>query len=73
MRSIAKVLLRQDCFGRWIVVHSEDQELAWSGSQWVAINPETGVRAADIEVANCPTRAFAQEYAELFGFEVIIE
>jgi hypothetical protein len=71
--SIAKVILRQDCFGRWIIVHSENQELGWSGSQWVAIEPDTCLPAASVQVANCSTRPAAQEYAERFGFEVIVE
>jgi hypothetical protein len=62
-----KVILRQNIFGRWIVVHANDQELAWSGSQWVAIE------GSEVQVSNFEERGDAQSYAEQFNFEVIIE
>jgi hypothetical protein len=68
-----KVLLRQDCFGRWIVIHPVNQDMAWSGSRWVEIDEANGLPVGDVQVSNCPTRDAAVLYCEEFEFEVMIE
>ena len=65
-----RVHLRQNGFGRWIVVSSADVETAWSGSRFVKITEE-GFPATDVQVSNLDSREEAAAYAKTFGFEVV--
>jgi len=65
-----RVRLRQNAFGRWIIVNAADEGTAWSGSRFVPITDD-GVPASDVQVSNLDTRDSAAEYAVSFGFEVI--
>ncbi len=65
-----QVRLRQNAFGRWIIVNAVDERTAWSGSRFVPIT-EDGFPASDIQVSNLDTRESAAEYAVSFGLEVV--
>jgi len=65
-----RVRLRQNAFGRWLIVNAVDERTAWSGSRFVPIT-EDGFPASDVQVSNLDTRDSATEYAVSFGFEVI--
>ncbi len=65
-----QVRLRQNAFGRWIIVNAVDERTAWSGSRFVSITEE-GFPASDVQVSNLDTREAAAECAASFGFEVV--
>ena len=65
-----RVILRQNAFGRWIVVNAADERTVWNGSRFVPIT-EDGFPASDVQVFNLDTRDSAAEYAVSFGFEVV--
>jgi hypothetical protein len=65
-----RIALRQNAFGRWIIVNAADERTAWSGSRFVSIT-EDGFFASDVQVSNLDTRDSAAEYAVSFGFEVV--
>jgi hypothetical protein len=72
LRSFAmnRVILRQNAFGRWIIVNAVDERTAWSGSRFVPITDD-GFPASDVQVSNLDTREDAAEYAASFAFEVV--
>jgi hypothetical protein len=55
------------------LVSAQDEEMAWSGSQFVGIDPTTGVPTDEIQVSNFATRDKATLYAEEFDLEVVIQ
>lgn len=59
-----KCKLVQCVFKRWLVVHPEDETLAWSGSRWVPI-------FGPVQVSNFDTKSAAAGYATSLGFEVV--
>ena len=65
-----QVRLRQNAFGRWIIVNAVDERTAWSGSRFVPITDE-GFPASDVQASNLDTREDAAEYAASYGFEVV--
>ena len=67
---MSRVRLRQNAFGRWIIVNAVDERTAWSGSRFVPITDE-GFPASDVQVSNLDSRDSAAEYAVNFGFEVV--
>ncbi len=67
---MTQVRLRQNAFGRWIIVNAVDERTAWSGSRFVPIT-EDGFPASDVQVSNLDKRDSAAEYAVNFGFEVV--
>jgi hypothetical protein len=71
-KQMNKVVLKQNLFGRWILVSAQDEEMAWSGSQFVGIDPTTGMPTNDVQVSNFATRDHAALYAEEFDLEVIV-
>jgi hypothetical protein len=58
-----EVFLRKDLFSRWIIV-TANSDLAWSGSQWVAVG-------GNVQISNFDLWEEAATYAESFGFVVI--
>jgi hypothetical protein len=64
-----KVRIREDLFGRWIVVSATKPDLAWSGSRWVPITKQ-GFPASAVQVSNLRTESAAAEYARSYGFEI---
>ncbi len=65
-----QVRLRQNAFGRWIIVNAVDERTAWSGSRFVSITDD-GFPASDVQVSNLDTREDAAKYAASFAFEVV--
>jgi hypothetical protein len=49
----------EDPLGRWIIVN--DQNEAWSGSQWV---PHRNKLPVNVQICNFPTREEAQTYLD---------
>jgi hypothetical protein len=65
-----RVKLRENSFHLWIIVPSENEHVAWSGSRWVPITRD-GLPAGDLQkLKNFATVKEAVAYAESFGFEV---
>ena len=62
--------LKQNAFGYWMIVHPQDDSLAWSGSRWVPIDP-TGFPAGGVQVSSLPTEDEALEYAWACGFTTV--
>lgn len=58
----------KNIFGHWIVLHPTNDNLAWSGMQWVPIDENK--LGMDVQVSNFDTLTEAQEYAIKFGFTV---
>ena len=52
--------LEQDVFGRWIIVHPEHTNLAWSGSRWMPHYRGIGSAA---QISNFTSREAADEIA----------
>ena len=52
--------LEQDVFGRWIIVHPEHANLAWSGSRWMPHYRGIGSAA---RISNFTSREAADEIA----------
>jgi hypothetical protein len=73
---MTKVILRQNRFGRWILIDAsapaQEQIFAWSGSRWVEIDRET-LDPILVQISNFETRASAATYAGNVGFQVIVE
>jgi len=67
---MTQVRLRQNAFGRWIIVNAVDERTAWSGSRFVPMT-EDGFPASDVQVSNLDKRDSAAEYAVNVGFEVV--
>jgi hypothetical protein len=65
-----RVIIRQNAFGRWIIIDAANEATAWSGSRFVPITDE-GFPASDVQLSNIDTREDAAEYAASFGFEVV--
>jgi hypothetical protein len=63
-----RCLLKQGVFERWFIVHTENQLLAWSGSQWVSVT--AACTAGDVQACNFGSQEAAAEYAREFGFEI---
>jgi hypothetical protein len=65
-----RVKLRENSFYLWIIVPSENEHLAWSGSRWVPITSD-GLPAGELQkLKNFATVKEAVAYAESLGFEV---
>ena len=64
-----RVKLRENTFHQWIIVPSENEHIAWSGSRWVPIDSD-GLAAADLQVLSSATVKEAVSYAESIGFDV---
>ena len=61
--------LRKGVFGRWVLVHPDDEDLAWSGAQWV---PHVNrLSASLVQVCNFENVAEAERYAQEHDIEVI--
>jgi len=58
-----RVKLRENGFHLWIIVRSENEHLAWSGSRWVPINRD-GLSAPDLQVLSFATVKEAVSYAQ---------
>lgn len=69
--STMMVRLFQMKFGRWIILHPDRNDLAWSGSRWVPID-ENGFPNGDVQVSNLMTALEAVRYAQSFGFTPLI-
>ena len=54
--------LEQDVFNRWIIVHPERDDLAWSGSCWVPHHKGVGTVA---QISNFSSREDADTTAHL--------
>jgi hypothetical protein len=54
--------IEQGVFGRWIIVHPDDDNLAWSGSRWVPHS--AGLPIGNVQVSNFSTWREAYEYAQ---------
>lgn len=61
--------LQQNAIGRWILAHSDLDDAAWSGSQWVEIDRRGFGRA--VQVCNFETEDDAYNYALTHGFTTI--
>jgi hypothetical protein len=57
----ARYVIQQSALGRWIIVHPEDDGLAWSGTRWVG--HIDGVPNGEAQVCNFSTGADAWAYA----------
>lgn len=65
-----RVKLRENSFYPWIIVPSDNEHLAWSGSPWVPINRE-GLPVSDLQASkNFATVKEAVSYAQSVGFEL---
>jgi hypothetical protein len=53
--------LIQGAHYRWIIVKSDDYDLAWSGARWVP--HKNGIPTGGIQICNFDDRAEAQKYA----------
>lgn len=60
IREQPAIRLAESIMGRWIIVHGQNPDLAWSGSRWV---PHTRGLPINIQVCNFETRQQAHEYA----------
>ena len=64
------VKLRENSFYLWIIVPSDNEHPAWSGSRWVPITSE-GLPVGDLQaLKNFATVEEAVSYAQSAGFEV---
>jgi hypothetical protein len=54
--------IRRNSLHRWIIVHPQLDELAWSGSRWVEIDYNGLPR--EVQVCNFETASEAAKYAE---------
>jgi hypothetical protein len=61
--------LRVSMFGRWILIHPDDSDLAWSGSTWV--RHDCGIPVGRAQVCNFETSVEATDYAREHGLEVL--
>ena len=65
-----RVKLRANSLYLWIIVPSENEHLAWSGSRWIPVNRD-GLPAGDLQaLKNFATVEEAVAYADSVGFEV---
>lgn len=63
-----KCYLKRGLFDRWFIVHPTDDNLAWSGSRWVA--HDNGLPTGGVQICNFTTEDEAYEYAKRY-FTVI--
>lgn len=52
----------RNAFKRWIIVHPSIRTLAWTGSTWEAIDPQSGFSAGTAQVCNFATLLDARRY-----------
>jgi hypothetical protein len=64
-----RVKLRQNISHLWIIVPTENEHLAWSGSRWVPIDRD-GVSLSEVKAAHFATAEDAVAYADSVGFEI---
>lgn len=57
-------------FDRWIIVHADYPQMAWTGLRWAPITPE-GMPAGQFQVCNFATYTDAEVYAQGAGMEVL--
>lgn len=62
--------IRESAFGRWILVNTEIDALAWSGSRWVA--HKNGLPASGVQVANFENALEALRYAQDAGLTPVL-
>ena len=63
------VHLKQNAFGRWIIVAATDPTRGWSGSRFVDMDEQGFGR--NVQVSNFEKRKTAVEFARLEGFQVV--
>jgi hypothetical protein len=63
------VSLRENSFRLWIIVPTDNEHIAWSGTRWIPITRD-GLPAADLDVLTFATVKEAASYSQSVGFEV---
>ena len=64
--------LKQNAFGRWILVHEVHDNLAWTGATWALVDAR-GLPGWRVQVSNLASPEEAAEYAKQHGLSVIAE
>jgi hypothetical protein len=64
-----RVKLRENIYHQWIIVPSENEHIAWSGTRWVPINRD-GLSASYPQALTFATVNGATSYAPTVGFEI---
>lgn len=64
-----RVRIRENILRVKIIVPVENENLAWGGSRWIALNPD-GLAVGDLKPVSFTTHEGAAAYAEIQGFKV---
>jgi hypothetical protein len=62
--------VKENAFGRWILVHPQLSGLGWTGSGWAQVDTR-GFPAEDFQISNFDNATDAAAYADKMGLKVL--